>query len=79
MKKFKKHSYVFFSSKNWWEKSEKEIKYKLAFRFVPTQCGLENSKQIAKKFKELQNTIITQFEAKNKNKNYRHVPFQHDA
>ena len=53
MKKFKKHSYGFFSSKNWWEKAEKEIKYKLAFRFVPTQCGLENSKQIAKKFKEL--------------------------
>ena len=53
MKKFKKYSYGFFSSKNWWEKAEKEIKYKLGFRFVPTQCGLENSKQIAKKFKEL--------------------------
>ena len=53
MKKFKKYSYGFFSSKNWWEKAEKEIKYKLAFRFEPTQCGLENFKQIAKKFKEL--------------------------
>ena len=53
IQKIKKHIYGFFSSKNWWEKAEKEIKYKLAFRFVPTQCGLENSKQIAKKFKEL--------------------------
>ena len=31
----------------------KRKKYKLAFRFVPTQCGLENSKQVAKKFKAL--------------------------
>ena len=53
MEKIKKYSYGFFSSKNWWEKAEKEIKYNLAFRFVPTQCGLENFKQIAKKFKEL--------------------------
>ena len=53
MKKFKKHSYGFFSSKNWWEKAEKEIKYNLAFRFVPTQCGLENFKQIAKKIQRI--------------------------
>ena len=53
IQKIKKYSYGFFSSKNWSEKAEKEIKYKLGFRFVPTQCGLENSKQIAKKFKEL--------------------------
>ena len=32
---------------------EREKKYKLAFRFVPTQGGLENSKQVAKKFKAL--------------------------
>ena len=42
-----------FSSKNWLEKAEKERKYKLAFRFVPTQCEIENSKPLTKKFKKL--------------------------
>ena len=32
--------------------AEKERKYKLSFRFVSSQCVLENSKQIAKKFKK---------------------------
>ena len=31
--------------------TEKERKYKLAFRFVPTQCVIENSKR--KKFKKI--------------------------
>ena len=31
------------------EKAEKERKYKLSFRFVPTQCVIENSKQMEKK------------------------------
>ena len=31
----------------------KRQKYKLSFRFVPTQCVIENSKKIAKKFKKL--------------------------
>ena len=53
IQKIKKHSYGFFSSKKWLEKAEKNRKYKLAFPFVPTQCVIENSKQIAKKFKEL--------------------------
>ena len=55
MEKIKKYSYGFFSSKNWWEKAEKEkkIQISVSFRFVPTQSGLENSKQVAKKFKEL--------------------------
>ena len=36
------------------EKAEKDRKQKLSFRFVPTQCVTENSKQIAKKFKKLE-------------------------
>ena len=43
-----------FSSKNWLEEAEKERKYKLSFRFVPTYYVIENSKQIAKKFKKLE-------------------------
>ena len=42
-----------FSSKNWLEEAEKERKYKLSFRFVATQCVIENYKHIAKKFKKL--------------------------
>ena len=34
--------------------AEKERKYKLSFRFAPTQCVIENYKQIAKKFKKLE-------------------------
>ena len=67
--------------------AEKERKYKLSFRFVPSQCVIENSKQIAKKFKKLENTIMPSFKAKirgetlrkGENKNYCHVPFQPDA
>ena len=69
------------------EKAEKEREYKLSFRFVPTQCVIENSKQIAKKFKKLLNTIMASFQAKisgetlrrRENKNYRSVPFQPEA
>ena len=42
-----------FQAKIGGKRPRKRKKYKLAFRFVPTQCGLENSKQVAKKFKEL--------------------------
>ena len=64
--------------------AEKERKYKLSFRFVPTQCVIENSKQIAKKFKKIENTVMASFQAKiggetlrnGENKNYRYVPFQ---
>ena len=67
--------------------AEKERKYKLSFRFVPTQCVIEISKQIAKKFRKLENSILASFEEKigwelprkGENKNYRHVPFQLDA
>ena len=67
--------------------AEKERKYKLSFRFVPTQCVTENSKQIAKNFKKLSNTIMASFQAKirgetlrkGENKTYRSFPFQPDA
>ena len=36
-----------------WKWPRKRQKYKLSFRFVPTQCVTENSKQRAKKFKKL--------------------------
>ena len=53
IQKIKKYSYGFFSSKSWLEKAEKKRKYKLAFRFVPTQRVIENSKEIVIKFKKL--------------------------
>ena len=39
-----------FQAKIVWKRPRK---YKLAFRFVPTQRVIENSKQIVKKFKKL--------------------------
>ena len=67
--------------------AEKETKYKLSFRFVLTYCVTKNSKQMAKKFKKLQTTIMASFQAKirektlrkRENKNYRSVPFLHDT
>ena len=69
------------------EKSEKERIQKLSFRFVPTRREIENSKKIAKKFKDLKNTINASFQAKigwkrprkREYKNYRSVSFKHDA
>ena len=71
----------------WLEKSEKERKQKLSFRSVPTRCVIENKKKITKKFKKLKNTTINSFQAiidwkkanKERNKNYRSVPFLPDA
>ena len=62
----------------------KRQKQKLSFRLVSTQCVIENSTQITKKFK---NTIMASFQAKIRgetlingvNKNYRPIPFQPDA
>ena len=51
--KLEKDGCGFFSSKNWLKWPKKRQKYKLSFRFVPTQYVIENSKQIAKKFKKL--------------------------
>ena len=55
-KKLEKNSYGFFSSENWLEMAMKETKIQIivSFRFVPTQCVIENSKQIAKKFKKFE-------------------------
>ena len=76
-----------FQAKIGWKWPRKRQKYKLSFRFVPTQCVIENSKKIAKKFKKLQNTVTPSFQAKirgetlrkGENKNYRSVPFQPNA
>ena len=43
-----------FQAKIGWKWPRKRQKYKLSFRFVPTHCVKENSKQIAKKFKKLE-------------------------
>ena len=59
---------------------KREIKIIVPFRSVPIRCVIENSKQIAKKFK---NTIVTSFQTKigrkslrkRENKNYPSVPF----
>ena len=45
-------------------KAEKERKQKKSFRWVTTRPGIANSKKIAKKFKNLENTIIPSFQAK---------------
>ena len=67
------------------EKDEKERKKKLSLRFVPTRHVIDNSKKIAKKFK---NTIMASFKAKidwgrprkrEENKNYRSDPLRPDA
>ena len=53
IQKIQKYSYGFISSENWLEKAEKKRKYKLAFRFVPTQRVIENSNQIVKKIQKI--------------------------
>ena len=53
------------------------------FRSVPTRCVIENSKQIAKKFKKIKNAVVASFQAKigkkrlrkRENKNYSSVLF----
>ena len=73
-----------FQAKVGWKKMRKrEIKIIVPFRSIPTRCVIENSKQIAKKFKKLKNTIVTSFQAnigrkrlrKRENKNYPSVQF----
>ena len=57
------------------------------FRSVPTQRVIGNFKKIAKKFEKLNNTVMASLQAnigwkrprKRKNKNYRSIPFLHDA
>ena len=43
---------------------KREIKIIVPFCYIPTWCVIENSKQIAKKFKKLKNTIVASFRAK---------------
>ena len=43
---------------------KREIKVIVPFHSVSTRCVIENSKQIAKKFKKLKNTIVASFQAK---------------
>ena len=58
----------------------------MSFRFVPTQRVIENSKKIAKNFKNLKNPVMTSFQAKTgwkrpkkrENKNYRFISFLPD-
>ena len=57
------------------------------YRSVPTRREIENSKKIAKKFKELKNTIMDTFQAKigwkmmkkRENKNYHYISFLPEA
>ena len=74
-----------FQAKIGWKKMRKrEIKIIVPFRSVPIRCVTENSKQIAKKFK---NTIVASFQTKigwkrqrkRENKNYFSISFIPDA
>ena len=54
-----------FQAKIGWKKMRRrEIKIIVPFRSLPTRCVIENSKQIAKKFKKFKNTIVASFQAK---------------
>ena len=64
IQKMKKNHYGVISIQNRMEKSEKEIKSKLSFRFVPTRRVIENSEKLAKKFKIEKNTITNSFRVK---------------
>ena len=63
IQKIRKHNHSVFSRQNMMGKAEKERKKK-SFLCVSTRLGIENSKKIAKKFKNLENTIIASFQAK---------------
>ena len=54
-----------FQVKTRWERSRKSEKKKnLSFRSAPTRPVIKNSKNIAKKFEKLKNTIMASFQAK---------------
>ena len=81
------YHYAFISSENMLENAEKERILKLSFHFIPTRLKIENSKKIAKKFKNLKNTIMASFQAKigwkmmkkRENKNYHYISFLPEA
>ena len=66
---------------------KREIKMIDLFRSVPTRYVIENTKQIAKKFKKLKKTVAASFQVKigrkrlrkRENKNYPSVPFLPEA
>ena len=54
-----------FQAKIGWKKMRKrETKIIAPFRSVPTRCVIEISKEIAKKFKKLKNTVVASFQTK---------------
>ena len=66
----------------------REIKIMVPFRSVPARYVIENSKQIAKEFKNLKkNTVVASLQAKigrkrlrkRENNNYNFVPFLPEA
>ena len=54
-----------FQAKIGWKRPSKREKYKLSFRFDPSYFVIENSKQIAKKFKKLEKHSYGFFSGKN--------------
>ena len=64
IQKIKKNHYGFFSTQNKLGKADKEKERKKSFRWAPTRPVIENSKKIAKKFKNLKNTIMVSLQAK---------------
>ena len=70
------------------DEKERNKNYRsVPFHSVPTRCVRENSKQIAKKFKKLKNTVVASFQEKigrkmlrkRENKNYPSVPILLEA
>ena len=55
-----------FQAKLGWKRMGKRENKKLSFRFVSNRCIIENFKKIAKKLKNLKNSIMASFEAKNR-------------
>ena len=69
------------------KKRKRKIKTNVPLRPVPTRCVIENSKQIAKKFKKLKIPLWLHFKQKQagkrlrkrENKNYRFLSFLPEA
>ena len=60
-KKTKKYHCGFIYEQNRLENAKKEGKQKLSFRFVLSRRVIENSKQLKKKFRKFENTIVASF------------------
>ena len=68
IQKIRKYRYGFISIQNWKEKSEKETKSKLSFRFVPTQRVIENSEKQQKNSKNQKIPLWLHFNPKQEGK-----------